>query len=61
MVLDVVGASIPVIQVQNNVGYVTYGLQSAATPGGTAQNGNVAFSNGTSGLFFASIPIDTWP
>lgn len=54
-------SSMLVMQVQNNVGYMTYGLQDGSRAGSSIQNGNLAFANGTNGLFYASIPIDTWP
>ncbi len=61
MVLSVVTGSFPVILVKNNVGYVNYGVQNAATAGSVAQNGNVTFVAGTVAYFNASIPIATWP
>ena len=54
------GASI-LIQVQPNVGYITYGLQSGSAQGLSAQNGNVLFSAGVNASFFCSVPIATWP
>lgn len=61
LVLSTVQASMPVMQVQSNAGYMTYGLQDGSRAGTTALNGNVGFSNGTQGLFYASVPIATWP
>ncbi len=61
MVLSVTTAAMIVMQAQNNVGYITYGFQSAGAAGVTSQNGNALFANGTTASFYASIPIDTWP
>lgn len=49
------------ILIEQNIGYITFGLQSSGNAGLTKQTGSALLSS-TNGLsFFCSIPIDTWP
>lgn len=49
------------ILIEQNIGYITFGLQSSGNAGLTKKTGSALLLS-TNGLsFFCSIPIDTWP
>lgn len=53
-------SSVPMILIESNVGYVTFGLQSTSFAGLTKRNGNVFASAGWTVSFQATIPISGW-
>jgi len=61
MAIGATTAAMIVIQVQNNVGYITYGVQTGSDQGLTSQNGNKLFASGTNASLYCFVPIDTWP
>lgn len=53
-------AWIPVILIESNVGYLTFGAQSTSNGGLTKQNGNIIVGTGWVFSFTAEIPISGW-
>lgn len=54
------GAAVPMILIESNVGYVTFGLQSTSFAGLTKRNGSVFASAGWTISINAIIPISGW-
>jgi hypothetical protein len=53
-------AGMPVILIESNVGYVTFGIQAAGTAGTGKLNGNAFLGSGTTLSFTAEVPISGW-
>jgi hypothetical protein len=54
------GTQVPMVLIESNVGYLTFGLQSGAFAGLTKRNGNVFASTGWAVSLNAILPISGW-
>jgi hypothetical protein len=60
MVKNATGAIIYTVLIESNVGYVTFGFQTAGAAGLTKQNGSSLGSNGDGFSLLAQVPITDW-
>jgi hypothetical protein len=58
--MNAVAASAPTVLIEGNVGYLTFGLQSAGRNGLTKADGSVIIASGTAMSLLAEVPIAGW-